>query len=859
VRRKEGVEASGNAAVAVGGDVIAPILTNPTINISLDSPNSQPSPPIILPPSVSDFTGRSEEIRKVECLTSGEGPYSGAIVISGRPGVGKTALAVYLAHRIKDDLGGGAFYADLRGQDKSPVPADGIMARVMMALGASEGEIPTPLDSRLDAYRDLMSRQNGFVLVLDNAANEGQVRHLIQQRPNVLTIITSRNQLAGLEDLLRIDLDDLQFDESIDFLERVVGCERVNRDRDAAAAVVQLCSGLPLALRIAANRLISTRTIRLSDLARELRSEESRLDHLSIGDLAIRAAFKISYSHLGKAARRAFRLLSCAPGEDFGVGICSALTGYSQRDASKCLRKLTEANLIERSVGLGRYRFHDLLKIYASHELAKREASELDASVARMTDWLMHTTLTAALMLAAQRAVDIPSYAGEEIQSLEEASAWTKDEFSSALACIDRLGEVGSAKRALEWATFLSIACEVTGQWRNWEQATALGLELSRRFDSRYEEIVFLIGMANLHRSRREFQQSLHVAQEAHALAKEIDDDNLTAQTANILGCVSMDLGMNDDAFPYLEESQRLFEKIGAEHEVAKVQYNLGTIQRAAGNTEEAIGLFEKDLKMCLKLGDWVGAAETMNTIAIAYQDLGSFAEAEPYHRRALEMFQKVDNPDKVGMALNDLGVTLRAQGRYEESLEVTLKSLDISSQINDVSGVAVAQGNAADTLRILGNYEEALRYFRDASDALVKINDKARLGRCLTGQIPLLFELDEIDQARERAFQAIEILHSFGELRDVADVYRTLAACYEEAGVYDKALECIDSALNTGSFSPHFRGICFFIGLLASGAIGDVQRFDRYWSMWLTLAEESPSVMKEMEALIEALLEDLG
>lgn len=293
MRRKPDTQVSGQAAVGIGNDNHGLIITGP-VTLKQEESNTRTGPARLLPPGLPDFTGRQSEIEEIELGNRSKNVM--ATIITGKPGVGKTSLALHVAYKFYSEYKDGAFYADLRGIEKDPTPPHEILGRLLSGVGIPEEEIPADVDRRLDRYRQEFSGLR-VVIILDNAGSESQVRPLIPPGGEALVLITSRFQLNGLEAVRQLSLDVFDEESSISFLRKVVGDSALEESITSAREVGTLCGHLPLALRIAANRL---RMIQMSDLAEELRDQQNRLGALEIGDLAIRAAFNLSFRKLGK-------------------------------------------------------------------------------------------------------------------------------------------------------------------------------------------------------------------------------------------------------------------------------------------------------------------------------------------------------------------------------------------------------------------------------------------------------------------------------------------------------------------------------------------------------------------------------
>jgi transcriptional regulator with XRE-family HTH domain len=285
--------------------------------------------PGLLPPSVSDFTGREEEAAAVLGLLAvdGRGQAAHAVVISavaGKPGVGKTTLAVHVAHRLRKQLPDGQLYANLQGAQADPLEPGEVLARFLRALGVDGSSIPDDLEERAERYRTLVADRR-MLVVLDNAAGEAQVRPLLPGSPTCRVLVTSRARLTGLEGAHRLDLEVLAPPAAVELLGRVAGPARVAAEPAAAAAIVGYCGHLPLAIRVAGARLATRPGWSLVRLAERLADEHQRLDELTAGDLEVRASIALSYRALPAQQQRAFRRLGLLEMPDFPAWVAAAL------------------------------------------------------------------------------------------------------------------------------------------------------------------------------------------------------------------------------------------------------------------------------------------------------------------------------------------------------------------------------------------------------------------------------------------------------------------------------------------------------------------------------------------------------
>jgi hypothetical protein len=247
-----------------------------------------------LPPDVHAFTGRDAEIARLTRLLSGPaapGGRTGALVVAavtGLAGVGKTALAVHVAHRVAPLYADAQLYVDLRGCGPGPrVAPDQALGRLLRSLGMEEADVPDDPEERAARYRSLLAGRRAL-LVLDDAATAEQVRPLLPGSPSCAVLVTSRADLSGLvarDGARRLWLEVLNPSEATALLRRLIG-PPADREPEAVAAVVRYCARLPLALRLAAELATRRPAEPLTDLAENLRDVGRRLDLLHAGTAA---------------------------------------------------------------------------------------------------------------------------------------------------------------------------------------------------------------------------------------------------------------------------------------------------------------------------------------------------------------------------------------------------------------------------------------------------------------------------------------------------------------------------------------------------------------------------------------------
>ena len=424
-----------------------------------------------LPRSVADFTGRDAELERISALLGSPAGAGAAtvVLVSGPAGLGKTALAVHAAHVLGRRFPDGAFFVDLRGMDPEPLPSTTALSWLARALGTPEAAVPPDPRDRAGHYRALLESREALI-VLDNAADEAQVRPLLPAGGGSVTLVTSRRLLAGLEGVRRLHLDSLSPAEAVDLLRTILGAASPDA---AVEEVARLCGHLPLALRIAGNRLLSRPEWTVRDLADRLRHEDRRLDQLVAGDLRVAAAFGLSYGQLSGPARLVFRRLALVPGADFAAPLGAVLAGTDAVDAEDALDELVELGLLETAPG-GRYRFNDLVHLFARDRLAAEDGpGDREAAADRMQDWLLDVAVLAGCLFDPDYEPP-PVDTAPPLGSPAEAIDWLQVEAGNWLAALRSAAAAGRHARVVEVADAMHWFSDHWAHWEHWEEIFGL-------------------------------------------------------------------------------------------------------------------------------------------------------------------------------------------------------------------------------------------------------------------------------------------------------------------------------------------------------------------------------------------------
>ena len=494
-RHAEALEAYGQARDAISGQLgvdpgaelrqlHADLLAKDTapagvITAGVLNPPAEPAPeprqarstkraasgPAQLPADIADFTGRDEQVKRLSDLLSGTGATGdpGAVriaVVAGSGGLGKTSLAVHAAHRVRRRFPDGQLYVDLLGATAAPLLPGDVLARFLRDLGVDGRDIPVDEDERAARYRTTLARRR-MLVVLDNARDAAQVRPLLPGSASSAVLVTTRSRMPDLASTKLVDLNVLDDDEALKLFVKVVGEERAAAEPEATAELLDACAGLPLAIRICAARLVTRSGWTIRAMAGRLTDEHRRLDEMRAGDLAVRASFEVSFTSLPPSTDKqgidpalAFRLLGLWQGPSISAAAAAALFGVPEYSAEDALEVLVDTHLLE-SVTTDRYRFHDLLRVYAAERAADDLlAAERDAAVTRLLTWYMRTADAAATAVSPHRYNILLDPAGTDppplaFAGVDEALAWYDSERANLVAATRQAAGVRSARHRL--------------------------------------------------------------------------------------------------------------------------------------------------------------------------------------------------------------------------------------------------------------------------------------------------------------------------------------------------------------------------------------------------------------------------
>ncbi|QKW07166.1 tetratricopeptide repeat protein [Streptomyces sp. NA04227] len=602
--------------------------------------------PAQLPARVPDFTGRDSLVHELgEVLTTADGRVMAVSAVAGIGGVGKTTLAVHVAHAARGSFPDGQLYVDLQGTSAVPADPEAVLGSFLRALGTAESAIPESLDERAALYRSTLDSRRVLVL-LDNAKDAAQVRPLLPGAEGCAALVTGRVRMVDLAGAHLVDLDVMSPEEALELFTRIVGTERVSSEREAALDVVSACGFLPLAIRIAASRLAARRTWTVSVLAAKLADERRRLDELQAGDLAVKATFELGYGQLEPAQARAFRLLGLADGPDISLAAAAALLDLPIDDAEDLLEALVDTSLLE-SAAPGRYRFHDLVRLYARAcaERDEHPPSERDAATSRLLDFYLATARRVyEIDRPGDRLADglePTEQAGLTFTERRAAQDWLYAEAVPLLACVRQgASQVMTLRRAIDLLWAAVDLAESGANAREYEAAaTGLFDAACACEDTRAEGRASIV-LGNAHLLTGRFDQADEEGLRAVRLSQAAGDQLTECWASNMVGAIAFYQNRFDVAEEYFQRAYEGFDAYGDGPGAASALCNVSRAHLGTGRAESAVRLAQQGTDMYEAMGHALKGANGRYALGMALSASGRHAEAAERFTEALEVFR---------------------------------------------------------------------------------------------------------------------------------------------------------------------------------------------------------------------------
>lgn len=668
------VEVPGEGAIGIGGDVDDSVVTTDNagnvVQVNVHQPTPVPpallvSPLRQLPSDITDFTGRKREVNELRKALEQGGSQVVISALNGMGGVGKTTLAVHVAHLLVDRYLDAQIVVDMQGTSQ-PLPPIEAMLRVIRAFHP-ETPAMDDINQVAQVYRNLLAGKRVLIL-LDNAFDAAQVRPLVPPAPCALIVTSRRAIVLGRH---TINLEALSEKDARALLREILDKRRATDEQ--LDRIAELCGRLPLALRVAGTFLAVHRDWTVDEYIEALSDERQRLERLKQDDLDVGAALGLSAKQLEQesaelAAR--WRMLAVFPAS-FDRTAAAAVWDVKPEEARDSLSKLLERNLVLYDEEAARYHLHDLVRLTVE--------SQLDEA----------TRFTAQLRHAAHYCDELTKADGLYQQGGKA--------FKQGVALFD-----------LDWRNIRAGQSWVAAHAAEENQAA----ELCNRFSRAGWYLLNL---------RQHPRETIEWSQPALIAARQLGQPRDEAGHLGSLGTAYWNLGETRRAIEYYEQALVIIRKIGNRRGEGAGLNNLGLAYADLGETRRAIEFYEQALALAREIGDRRGERNALCSSGLAYNNLGESRHAIEFHEQALVIDRELGDRRGEGGDLGNLGLTYYNLGETRRAIELYEQQLTITREIGDRRGEGHALFNMSLALEKLGQREEAIRH----AEAALKIYEQ--------------------------------------------------------------------------------------------------------------------------------------
>jgi tetratricopeptide (TPR) repeat protein len=597
------------------------------------------------------------------------------------------------------------------------------------------------------------------LVVLDNARNAAQVRPLLPGTGSSAVLVTSRNQCAELEGAGHLALPVLTIEESLDMLDRCLGVPRVAADRETAQAVTEACGRLPVAVRVIASRLAARPEWTMRELLHRLVRTRSRLDQFSVGDVAVTASFDLSYRELGSRPAEVFRAAALLPGTDFSAAAVAALLAADGDVTERTLDSLVDENMLQ-AVGAGRYRYHDLLRLYALQRVEAESSPDRSVALGRLADWYLARTM-AAVRLVYTEMVRLPTEVDDGRMSFEDvdtAMAWLDDEAGNLVALIDTVAGEERPARSWQLADQLRGYFFVRRDAAPWLATGRAGLAAADAAGDLMAQAAMYQTIGQAHWSVGKHDLALDAYRRGTAAAKQSGWLIGEAYMLHNLGLVHAELGRVDEAHKLYHHALRIGAANEFDHIRAVTLNDLGALCTEQGRLGDAVSHFRAAMQINQGLTRRPSAMVNCANLGMVLRQLEEFDSAHEHLRKALTYYRDIGSVTGQMSVLDELSQLYRQRGEWHAAIGDATEALRIAEETNDLR-------SQAGVLNTLGF---ALLGARAVTDARSRFETSLQLSRARgyqyfeaqagIGVAETLLMIGAVERAQAAAGEALEI-----------------------------------------------------------------------------------------------------
>jgi DNA-binding SARP family transcriptional activator/tetratricopeptide (TPR) repeat protein len=717
-------------------------------SVTADAADDAATPPVPagphrqLPPDIAEFTGRSAEVATLLTDMATPRPTAPAVVaIVGMGGVGKSRLALHVAHRLvaAGHFDDGQLYTDLRGFAAGIGPAEprDILAEQLRLLGVPPQAVPDSTAARSALLRDHLADRR-VLIVLDNVADEAQAEPLLPGSPTCTVLLTSRRNLA-LDGGRAVHLDVFTDDEAVGLLTAVVGADRVAAEPDAARELVERCGRLPLAVAIAGHRLRARPTWRIEHLVGRLGDAGDALDELTVGTRQVHAVIAQSYRALAPAQQRVLRLLSLHPGTDWTAWSAAALTGTTLVDAEHLLEELLDQHLLDQHAA-GRYHMHDLVRAFARRTCATVDpVKQRDEAVTRLLDWYLHAAEAASRLVRRFRPPVVAHFVASktpmpQLATPEQAFEWFDAEIANLVAACHTGVDGPGHRHAMQLPHLLQPYFIKRSLIDQWLTAAQLGVAAAEALNNRSGQAYARTDLGHARGTAGQAERAVADLRRALEQHRELRDEYGEGLAHNHLATYLRRLGEHVEAAEHLTAALDLFRRCEDRTREVSTRSNLSVQYHILGRNEEAIEHGHAALALQQELGGGPAEASTRTNLGKMYARLGRYDDAIEHTLIALAFHRAVGSAPGTSKALATLAHSYAGTGRDGEALDAAREALDIGRHLGDRSVEVEALTTLADVHRFAGRTTQARVLYEQALGRAVEAGDEEGTARARDG-----------------------------------------------------------------------------------------------------------------------------
>ncbi|WP_165913142.1 AfsR/SARP family transcriptional regulator [Tamaricihabitans halophyticus] len=682
--------------------------------------------PAQLPAPPTSFVGRTDELGELDAMLSEALESVTVVAVVGAGGVGKTALARYWANGIRDQFPDGQLYLDLCGYGPdAPVRAEMALAGFLRAFGVEGSAIPQDVSERSALLRSALAGTR-TLLVLDNAKTAEQVRPLLPATPGCLVLVTSRDPLASLvarDGANRILLSQFTWQEADSLLRNLLDAGRIDADPIGIDRLIARCARLPLALRIAAERIRFRPAAGVGELVDELEDPRDRLDLLETGDdpnSSVRTVLSWSYRQLPREAAELLRLWALHVGHDIDIEALAALTGRAHRDTRRSIELLQRAHLVD-ELSSGRFLLHDLLRAYAAELLSESDDAATRAEARRrLFDHYLSTSAQAMEWIAPEESeLGTERYAamaaGVRFSSYADARGWLDTERANLVQIAEHAPECGFTTYTFDLSATLWPFLDIGWHHDDAQRVHSRALDLARKIGDRVAEGIALRNLGLWQHRLNEYAKAAEHLEQALSVQQHLEEPKSLATTLNYLAGAYQTVGRFDEAITHFRHSTELYRELGSASLESKPLSNLGHLYRRLGRYAEAEHCLMRAMRLAEEADHLLSKAYTQTHLAFLRYDTAHYDEALNYARRMRDLIEGkgVRALDILGSYI--LGSIDRSRGNLQEAIANYQLALRAATPGYDTTITAMILNGLAEAHAANGDWDAAAENFEKA------------------------------------------------------------------------------------------------------------------------------------------------